>query len=83
MVLFKYIDPLIFLIALGIGMFFTYIFTPAPKIVVKYPTPYNAGKITYVDDAGVCYKYRTRSVNCPKNKGVIKQFTIQESSPNN
>ena len=66
----KYIDPTIFLISLFIGIFLTYIITPPPKIVVKYPTPYNAGKITYIDDNKVCYKYKANKVSCPTDKSM-------------
>lgn len=78
MKLLKYIDPLVFLIALCVGLFYTYISTPPPKVVIKYPTPFNAGKITYVDDAGVCYKYAVKNADCPKNKDKIKKIPIQE-----
>ncbi len=27
------------------------------SVVVQYPTPENAGKITYIDKSGVCYRY--------------------------
>ena len=80
MSLFDNIDPLIFLISLSIGMFLTYILTPKPKIVIKYPTPYNAGKVKYIDDAGVCYKYRMVEVDCPINKNEIKSFKLQSSN---
>ena len=36
-----------FIIAFSIGMFYVYIASPKPKIVIKYPTPYNANKIVY------------------------------------
>ncbi len=73
----KYINPFYFLIAFFIGMFFTYISTPPPDIVIKYPTPDNAGKIIYRDTADVCYKYRAQKVDCPKDKSKIKKFDLQ------
>lgn len=76
-----YIDPLVFLIALCVGLFYTYLATPSPTIVIKYPTPDNAGKITYVDDAGVCYKYHVKEVNCPTDKSKIKVVPVQEFVP--
>lgn len=74
----EYIDPLIFLIAFAIGIFFTYILTPPPRIVIKYPNPHNIDDTTYVDDAGVCYKYKMKSVSCPRNKDDISEFEIQQ-----
>lgn len=77
-----YIDPFVFLIALCVGLFYTYISTPPPEIVVKYPTPFNAGKITYVDDAGVCYRYKVKKVSCP-HSGKVRDFPIQETGSKN
>lgn len=75
--IFDYIDPLIFLISLCIGLFYTYIITPTPEIIIKYPTPFNAGKITYVDKNNVCYKYRVEKVKCPIDKSQIKNYQFQ------
>ena len=49
-----------FYLALGacIGFFVVYISNPKPQIIIKHPTPENAGKIVYRDDNNVCYKYR-------------------------
>ena len=71
-----YIDPFWFLMALCVGLLYTYILSPEPKVVVKYPTPLNAGKITYIDDAGVCYKYRVESSTCP-TQSHIKKMPLQ------
>jgi hypothetical protein len=70
MFLFDYIDPFVFFIALGIGIFLVYILNPIQKIVHKYPTLENAGKTTYLDDEGVCYKYHTEEVSKPNNESV-------------
>jgi hypothetical protein len=75
--LFDYIDPLIFLISLCVGLFYTYVTVPYPQVVIKYPTPFNAGKITYVDKNNVCYKYQIEQVNCPLNKSQIKTYQFQ------
>lgn len=72
-----YIDPLIFLISLCVGLFYTYITTPYPQIIIKYPTPFNAGKITYVDKNKVCYKYHIKKVACPQKTSQIKNYDIQ------
>lgn len=73
----NYIQPLPFLISLAIGLLYVYLTTPYPQIVYKYPTPYNAGKITYVDDADVCYKYRVDKTQCPLDKTKIKELKLQ------
>ena len=78
----KFIDPWYFLIALCIGMFMAYITTPTPDIIIKYPTPENAGKIVYRDSADVCYKYNATEVACPKDKSLIKQLPNQHTNIN-
>lgn len=74
---FDYIDPLIFLIALCIGLFYTYLTTPYPQVIIKYPTPFNAGKVTYVDNNNVCYKYQIEKVTCPRDPSKIKTYNFQ------
>jgi hypothetical protein len=63
-----YINPTIFFVALFIGFLIAYITTPIPEIVIKYPTPQNAGKVVYKDNADNCYKYEAKQIKCPKNK---------------
>jgi hypothetical protein len=53
-----------FIIAFAIGIFYVYISTPKPKIVIKYPTPYNCNKIVYRNDNDICYKYSVEEVKC-------------------
>jgi hypothetical protein len=72
-----YIDPFYFLIALCVGLFYTYITAPVPQIIIKYPTPFNAGKITYVDQNDVCYKYQIKKVTCPKDRSQIKHYEFK------
>ena len=61
-----------FWIALGIGMLVAYVMAPLPKLVYKYPTPENAGKITYADKNGVCYRYKAIPVDCPKDSNIVE-----------
>jgi len=57
-----------FLTALAIGMFFVYINTPKPKVVIKYPNPDNINNIVYKDEAENCYMYKADKVECTKDK---------------
>ena len=59
----EYVDPFIFCVTLGFAVFIGYIMAPKPTIVYKFPTPKNAGKITYKDESGVCYKYKANEMN--------------------
>ena len=78
----KFIIPFYFFIALFIGLFIAYISTPAPDIIIKYPTPQNAGKIVYKDDSDVCYKYKAEEVSCPKDKSNVKNIGDEEQNAN-
>tara|TARA_A100001015_G_C14981337_1_gene709573 strand:- start:995 stop:1234 length:240 start_codon:yes stop_codon:yes gene_type:complete len=76
---FDYVDPFYFLMALCVGLLYTYVSSPPPRVVVKYPTPFNAGKITYVDDAGVCYRYKVKPTKCPSNPKKIKKMPLLQN----
>jgi len=77
--LFEYIDTFYFVIAFGIGIFLSYLFADEPRVVIQYPTPDNAGKITYQDDAGVCYRYKVVPTQCPTDKSKIQELPLQIS----
>jgi len=80
----KYLSLKCFFISFCIGMFMVYITMPLPEIIIRYPTPHNAGKIIYKDSADMCYVYDAREVNCPK-EGIIKTplQTINNKIKNN
>lgn len=69
---FARIKPLYFFVSLAIGLFCVYVLSPPPQVVVKFPSPYNAGHITYRDPADQCYTYKAEKLDCPKDKGAIK-----------
>lgn len=63
-----------FFIAFALGISYVYFMVPTPKVVIKYPNPYNSGKVTYQDDADNCYKYKSEKVKCPDDpKQIIPQ----------
>ncbi len=76
------INPLYFFIAFAIGIFVVYIITPPPEIILKFPSPYNAGNVLYEDKAHNCYKYHADKVACPKEKSLIKPQPILEDYTN-
>ena len=73
-----FFNPIVFLISLCIGIFFVYIITPPPKVIVTYPPPEKSGRIVYIDEAHNCFKIISKEVNCPKNKKDIKSIPVQE-----
>lgn len=62
-----------FIVALAVGMFYVYMSTPTPKIVVKYPNPENAGKVVYKDSSDTCYTYEAHKTECSKTNEVVDQ----------
>ena len=78
MLLFEKIKPLYFFIAFAVGLLACYIVTPPKDVVVKFPSPYNAGKIVYKDKANTCYTYDAEKTSCPLDRNVIKPQPIME-----
>jgi hypothetical protein len=54
-----------FFLGFGLGILYIYISTPKPKIIIKHPTPDNAGKVVYHDKEQNCYKYMAEEIKCP------------------
>lgn len=72
------IHPLSFILAFAVGLLFCYLTNPKPELVLKFPSPQNAGKITYKDKADGCYKYRAEKVSCPSDAKLVKDQPIAE-----
>ena len=70
--LFDKIEPLYFFLAFCIGLFFCYVSAPKPQLVVKFPSPVNAGLVIYKDKHKNCYKYQSEKATCPKDTSLIK-----------
>lgn len=62
-----YFEPKYFFIAFFIGVLLVYITSPTPEVILRYPTPNNAGHIVYKDHADMCYVYHAKQVPCHKN----------------
>ncbi len=60
----------IFYLILGafIGFMVSYITSPKPEVIVKEPTLDNAGKVTYLDEKNMCYRYRPERVTCQSGR---------------
>lgn len=72
------IHPLYFLLSFAFGLFICYIMKPKPTVVVKFPSPLNAGTITYRDTNDNCYKYKAEKTQCPLDQSQIKPQPIGE-----
>ena len=77
MLLIDKIEPLYFFIAIFIGFFMTYILTPPPKIIYKYPTPDNVNETIYKDKSDNCFKYKADEISCPIDLKKISNIPLQ------
>lgn len=70
--LLRKIDPLWFFISLAVGLLVVYVFSPPPQLIVKFPSPFNAGKVVYKDKSDSCYVYKAENTECPLDPSKIK-----------
>lgn len=65
--LFASLNAPAFFVAFFVGMVICYFSTPPPRVVVKFPSPQTAGKVTYrsAHDDGSCFRYRAERHACP------------------
>lgn len=67
-----------FIVAFGIGILYVYMVIPKPKVIIKYPTPYNAGNVVYRDSADTCFVFDANKTECPLDKSKIKKQPIAD-----
>lgn len=67
-----------FLVSFAVGLLACYIMAPPPDVVIKFPSPYNAGKVTYKDKAGTCFAFKADAQACPADRSLIKDQPIME-----
>jgi len=72
-----FIDPYYFLISLAIGLIYAYVTVEERETIIKYPTPFNVGKINYVDENGTCFRYAIEETSCPIDKTKINTIKLQ------
>ena len=72
------VRPLYFFAAFALGLLACYVMAPRPTVVLKFPTPFNAGSVVYQDAAESCYKYDATKVACPLDRGAVKPQPITE-----
>lgn len=67
------IRPLWFFLAFGIGLLACYVMAPAPEVIVKFPSPKNAGQVVYHDDnTDSCFVYEADQVDCQSSGDKVR-----------
>ena len=72
----KYVNTNVFLITFIISLVIVYLVQPDSKVVYKFPTPENSGKLTYQDSNKNCYKYEAVEVKCPSDPNLILEHPV-------
>lgn len=67
----------VFLLSFAVGILYIYMMHPAPKIVLKFPSPFNAGKVIYKDKAEECFVFDAEKVECPKDTSQVRKQPVQ------
>lgn len=63
-------------VSFALGILYTYLVTPAPKVIIKFPSPYNAGRVVYRDGADTCFMFKSDPVDC--EEGAVQQPLLFE-----
>ena len=72
------LNPIYFFLAFAVGLFYCYITTPSPNIVLKFPSPINAGTVTYKDKDDNCFKYIATQEACDKRDIKPQPLSLEE-----
>ncbi len=73
------IRPFYFFVAFAIGALACYIMTPPPEVILRFPSPYNAGRVVYKDaNRQSCFTYNADKVACPADAGLVRQQPFAE-----
>lgn len=59
---------LAFAAAFVIGLAYVYVVAPQLKVITKFPSPDNAGKVVYEDASGECFTFTAHKLDaCPQD----------------
>lgn len=76
---FDKLSPLYFMFAFAVGIIVCWVMEPKKKVILKFPSPTNADKVTYVDKQGQCYKYNVEKLDaCPNDNSVKPQPVMED-----
>ena len=63
--MFKFrINLLVVLLSFIFGIILVYLMSPHPITKLRFPSPFNTGKIKYKDNGDSCYVFKSNEVPC-------------------
>ena len=77
------IKPLYMILSFFVGIIYVQYTVPQPTLVVKFPSPYNAGMVQYTDKAENCYRYKSHEVPCSHEalpQPVMESYHVRNPS---
>lgn len=78
MTLFSMLNAPAFITAFIVGVIICYYKSPPPQVVVKFPSPHTAGKVTYRDESDSCYRYNAEKKACPLDRSKVFEQPISD-----
>jgi hypothetical protein len=76
MALLGFVRPFWFFAAFAFGLLVCYVIQPQPEVVVRFPSPFNAGQVVYRDKADNCFTYESTEVSCPADGAGVRPQPI-------
>lgn len=71
------IKPMYFFAAFFVGIMAVIVMNPPKEVVLKFPSPFNAGTVKYHNDkTGSCYMYKAEKTACPVDQNLVKPQPI-------
>jgi hypothetical protein len=75
--LLDHINVLYILLGIAIGIIAQFVVIPEKKVIVKYPEPGKADKMTFRDSNGTCFKFTATEVDCKANEAELQDFPLE------
>ena len=73
----EFLNIPVFIVALSVGLFISYVANPNTNTIFVYPNPDTENNVLYKDDSGTCFKYVSKKVKCPSDITKIRSYNIQ------
>lgn len=79
--MFSHFELLPFVLGSIVGIVGILFWKEKPRVIVRYPHPSNVTGLVYRDPNGMCYKYKSKEVDCDKNEVSLTPYPLQEGIP--